>query len=168
MANVNQLVRRKQNLRMAVIALGRTMGGKLLSGLGGATSMMIGAAGAAQSAQLSYAKGYYGSTDPSLDNQIKASNNLATAGFASGIAGFKSISRRFNATAQANGFVAMLTAFGSNQGKDAGITIVNKENGKRIADMLLGDKKDPDYKMDELGRVIYYRSGGTTLEGFKF
>ena len=151
-----------------VPAPGRTMGGKLLSGLGGATSMMIGAAGAAQSAQLSYAKGYYGSTDPGLDANIKASNNLATAGFSSGIAGFKSISRRFNATAQANGFVAMLTAFGSNQGKDAGITIVNKENGKRIADMLLGDKKDPDYKMDELGRVIYYRSGGNTLEGFKF
>ena len=151
-----------------VEAPGRTMGGKLLSGLGGATSMMIGAAGAAQSAQLSYAKGYYGSTDPALDNQIKASNNMATAGFSSGIAGFKSIARRFNATAQANSFVAMLTAFGSNQGKDAGITIVSKENGKRIADMLLGDKKDPDYKMDELGRVIYYRSGGTTLEGFKF
>jgi len=107
-------------------------------------------------------------TAPGLDANIKASNNLATAGFSSGIAGFKSISRRFNATAQANGFVAMLTAFGSNQGKDAGITIVNKENGKRIADMLLGDKKDPDYKMDELGRVIYYRSGGNTLEGFKF
>ncbi len=147
---------------------GRTMGGKILSGLGGAASMAMGAAGAAQSAQLSYAKGYYGSTDPALDNQIKNSNNIASAGFSSAVAGFKSISKRFNATAQANGFVAMLTKFGSNQGKDAGITIVNKEDGKRISDMLLGDKKDPDYKMDELERTIYYRSGGNTMEGFKF
>lgn len=149
-------------------APGRTMAGKILSGLGGAASMMMGAASAAQSAQLSYAKGYYGSTDPALDSKIKNSNNLAVAGFASGIASFKSISRRFNATTQANGFVAMLTKFGSNQGKDAGITIVNKADGKRLSDMLLGDKKDPDYKMDELEKVIYYRSGGNTIEGFKF
>lgn len=147
---------------------GRTMGGKILSGLGGAASMMVGAAGAAQSAQLSYAKGYYGSTDPNLDNQIKSANGIASAGMNSAVAGFKSISRRFNATAQANSFVAMLTKFGSNQSKDAGITIVNKADGKRISDMLLGDKKDPDYKMDELERVIYYRSGGSTLEGFAF
>lgn len=147
---------------------GRTMSGKILSGLGGAASLAVGAAGAAQSAQLSYAKGYYGSTDPSLDRSIKSSSDLSNAGFNSAIAGFKSINRRFSATAQANGFVAMLTKFGSNQGKDAGITIVNKSDGSRTSDMILGDKKDPDYKMDELERVIYYRSGGNTLEGFKF
>lgn len=151
-----------------VEAPGRAMAGKILSGLGGAASMMMGAASAAQSAQLSYAKGYYGSTDAATDSKIKNSNNLAVAGIAGGIASFKSIARRFNATAQANGFVAMLTKFGSNQGKDAGITIVNKADGKRISDMLLGDKKDPDYKMDELEKVIYYRSGGNTIEGFKF
>lgn len=151
-----------------VEAPGKTLGGKILSGLGGAASMALGAASAAQSAQLSYAKGYYGSTDPTLDSRIKSSSNLAVAGISSGIASFKNISKRFNATAQANGFVAMLTKFGSNQGKDAGITIVNKADGKRISDMLLGDKKDPDYKLDELERVIYYRSGGNTIEGFKF
>lgn len=151
-----------------VEAPGKTLGGKILSGLGGAASMALGAASAAQSAQLSYAKGYYGSTDPALDSRIKNSNNLATAGFSSGVASFKNISKRFNATAQANSFVAMLTKFGSNQGKDAGIAIVSKADGKRISDMLLGDKKDPDYKMDELERVIYYRSGGNTVEGFKF
>ena len=147
---------------------GRTMSGKILSGLGGAASLAVGAAATAQSAQLSYAKGYYGSTDPSLDRSIKNSNNLANSGINSALAGFKSINRRFSATAQANSFIAMLTKFGSNQGKDAGITIVNKVDGSRISDMILGDKKDPDYKMDELERVIYYRSGGSTLEGFEF
>ncbi|MCO5287281.1 MAG: PQQ-binding-like beta-propeller repeat protein [Chitinophagaceae bacterium] len=146
---------------------GRTMGGKLLSGLGGAASMALGAAGAAQSAQLSFAKGYYGSTDPALDRSIKSANDLASSGFSAGIAGFKSISKRFSATTQANGFVAMLTKFGGNSGKDAGITIISKADGKRISDMLLGDKKDPDYKLDELERVVYYRSG-STIEGFKF
>ncbi|HRP17372.1 MAG TPA: hypothetical protein PL128_05190, partial [Ginsengibacter sp.] len=130
-------------------------------------SMALGAAGAAQSAQLSFAKGYYGSTDPALDRSIKSANDLASSGFSAGIAGFKSISKRFSATTQANGFVAMLTKFGGNSGKDAGITIISKADGKRISDMLLGDKKDPDYKLDELERVVYYRSG-STIEGFKF
>ncbi len=147
---------------------GRTMAGKIMSGLGGAASLAVGAASMAQTAQLSYAKGYYGSTDPATDSKIKNSSNLASAGMAGAVESFKSINRRFNATAQANGYVAMLTKFGSNQGKDAGITIVNKADGSRIADMLLGDKKEPDYKMDELERVIYYRSGGNTLEGFSF
>lgn len=146
---------------------GKTMGGKLLSGLGGAASMALGAAGAAQSAQLSFAKGYYGSTSPSLDASIKNANNLASSGFSAGIEGFKSISKRFSATKQANGFVAMLAKFGGNSGKDAGITIISKADGKRISDMLLGDKKDPDYKLDELERIVYYRSG-STIEGFKF
>lgn len=147
---------------------GRTMGGKILSGLGGAASLAVGAASMAQSAQLSYAKGYYGSTDPALDRSIKSSNDLANAGISSAVGSFQSISKRFNATAQANGFVAMLTKFGTNQSKDAGITIVQKADGSRISDMLLGDKKDPDYKLDELARTVYYRSGGNTIEGFKF
>ena len=147
---------------------GRTMAGKIMSGLGGAASMAMGAAAMAQTAQMSFAKGYYGSTDPATDSKIKNSSNLASAGMQSAVASFKSISRRFNATSQANSFVAMLTKFGSNQGKDAGITIVNKADGKRISDLLLGDKKEPDYKMDELEKIIYYRSGGNAIEGFKF
>ncbi|UEG49654.1 PQQ-binding-like beta-propeller repeat protein [Ferruginibacter lapsinanis] len=152
-----------------VVAPGRTLTGKLLSGLGGAASLAVGAAGAANSAQLSYAKGYYGSTDPQLDRDIKNSNQLASAGMSSAIASFQSIGKRFNATKQANGFIAMLTNFGnSNQAKDAGITIVDKVTGKRKADMLLGDKTSPDYTIDDLGKVVYYHSDNNTIEGFKF
>lgn len=152
-----------------VPAPGRTLTGKLLSGLGGVASLAVGAAATAQTAQLSYAKGYYGSTDPQLDSEIKRSKELGAAGFQSAVASFRSISKRFNATKQANNFIAMLTNFGnSNQAKDAGISIVDKTNGKRIADMVLGDKKDPDYTIDDLGRVVYYHTDGNTIEGFKF
>lgn len=151
-----------------VPAPGRTMGGKILSGLGGAAALMAGAAATAQTAQLSYAKGYYGISDPSLDAEINRSSAAAAGMFNASVASFQSINKRFNATKQANGFIAMLTAYGSNQGKDAGITIIDKTTGKRISDMLLGDKKDPNYRIDELGRVIYYQTGGNTLEGFSF
>lgn len=159
----------KQVYHTYVTAPGRTLTGKLLSGVGGAASLALGAAGAARSAQLSYAKGYYGSTDPALDGEIKRSNQLASAGMASAVASFQSISKRFNATKQANGFIAMLTNFGkSNQAKDAGITIVDKTTGKRKADLLLGDKTSPDYTIDDLGKVVYYHSDNNTIEGFKF
>lgn len=152
-----------------VPAPGRTITGKLLSGIGGAASLAVGAAGAAQAAQLSYAKGYYGSTDPQLDADIKRSNQLAAAGISSAVSSFQSISKRFKATKQANGFIAMLTNFGnSNMAKDAGVTIVDKTTGKRMSDMLLGDKTSPDYTIDDLGKVIYYHSDNNTIEGFKF
>jgi hypothetical protein len=159
----------KQIYHTYVPAPGRTLTGKLLSGLGGAASLAIGASAAAHSAQLSYAKGYYGSTDPALDNKIKRSNQLASAGISSAVSSFQSISKRFNATKQANGFIAMLTNFGnSNQAKDAGITIVDKKTGKRLNDFLFGDKTSPDYTIDDLGKVVYYQSDNNTLEGFKF
>jgi hypothetical protein len=159
----------KQIYHTYVPAPGRTLTGKLLSGLGGAASLAIGAAGAARSAQLSYAKGYYGSTDPQLDSDIKRSNQLASAGISSAVSSFQSISKRFNATKQANGFIAMLTNFGkSNQAKDAGITIVDKKTGKRLNDMLFGDKTSPDYTIDDIGKVVYYQSDNNVLEGFKF
>jgi hypothetical protein len=159
----------KQIYHTYVPAPGRTLTGKLLSGLGGAASLAVGAAGAARSAQLSYAKGYYGSTDPALDGEIKRSNQLASAGMSSAVSSFQSISKRFNATKQANGFITMLTNFGnSNQAKDAGITIVDKKTGKRLNDFLFGDKTSPDYTIDDLGKVVYYQSDNNTLEGFKF
>jgi hypothetical protein len=148
---------------------GRTMAGKLLSGLGGLSSALIGAGAAAQSAQLSYSKGYYGSTSPDLDGAIQRSNDLASAGASSAIASFKSIAKRFKASKEADNFMSMLTNFGnSNMAKDAGIVLISKNDGKEIRKVILGDKKDPDYKLDELGRVIYFRSGGSEIQGFSF
>jgi len=150
-------------------APGRTMTGKMLSGLGGLASSVMAAQQAATAAQLSYAKGYYGSTDPSLDNSIKNANANASNFAGAAASSFASISKRFKATREANNCMAILTNFGnSNMAKDAGVAMVNKTDGKEIRKMVFGDKKDPDYKLDELGRVVYYRSGGKELQGFVF
>ncbi|RYY67566.1 MAG: hypothetical protein EOO13_14420, partial [Chitinophagaceae bacterium] len=150
-------------------APGRTMAGKLMSGLGGLASTMMAAQQAAQSAQMSYAKGYYGSTDPQLDSDIKTANANAAA-FAGGAASsFASISKRFKATKEANNYMSMLTNFGnSNMAKDAGVMLIDKTTGKEIRKMVFGDKKDPDYKIDELGKVVYYRADGNEIHGFTF
>ncbi len=150
-------------------APGKTMAGKMLSGLGGLACAMIAAEQAAESAQLSYAKGYYGSTDPSTDNAIKNANANASNFAGAASASFASISKRFKATKQANNYVSMLTNFGnSNQAKDAGVMMIDKNTGKEIRKIILGDKKDPDYKLDELGRVVYYKADGNEIQGFLF
>ena len=150
-------------------APGRTMAGKMLSGLGGLASTMVAAGSAASAAQMSYAKGYYGSTSPSLDNSIKNANANAASFAGAAASSFASISRRFKATKEANNYISILTNFGnSNNAKDAGIMMVNKTTGKEIRRMMFGDKKDPDYKLDELGKVVYYRADGNEIQGFGF
>jgi len=149
-------------------APGRTGMGKVLSGLGGLAAAVVATASTANSAQLSYAKGYYGSTDPVLDNAIKTSQ-VNAANFAGAAASsFASISRRFKATIQANDFMVMLTALGgNNEAKNSGAVIINKIDGKNVSSILLGDKT-PDYKLDELGRMIFQKSENDEIKGFKF
>ncbi len=148
---------------------GRTLAGKLTSGLGALTSAAIAAQQMAQSAQMSYAKGYYGSTSSSMDNSIKNANTNASNFGGAAVESFKSISKRFSATKQANNFMAMLTNFGGgNTAKEAGVMMIDKTNGKEIRKIILGDKKDPDYQMDELGRVVYYKANGSEISGFRF
>ena len=150
-------------------APGRTMAGKMLSGLGGLASSMVAAQQMAQSAQLSYAKGYYGSTSPSLDNSIKNANANASNFAGAAASSFASISKRFKATKEANNYMAILTNFGkSNNAKDAGVMMIDKTTGKEIRRITFGDKKDPDYKLDELGRVVYYKADGNEIQGFGF
>lgn len=103
---------------------------------------MMAAQQAAQAAQMSYAKGYYGSTNPQLDRDIKTANANAAAFAGAASSSFASISRRFKATKEANNFMSMLTNFGNtNMAKDAGVMIVDKNSGKEIRKIIFGDKK---------------------------
>ena len=149
-------------------APGKTLAGKMLSGLGGLAATMMAAQQAGEAAQLSYAKGYYGSTSPALDNDIKNANANAAAFAGAAAASFASIGKRFKATRQANDFMAVMTVLGSNnQASSSGCVIVSKTDGKNISSILLGDKT-PDYKLDELGRMIYQKSENDVIKGFKF
>jgi len=159
----------KQVFHTYMPAPGRTMAGKLLSGLGGLASAMMAAQQAAQSAQLSYAKGYYGSTDPGLDRDIKNASANASNFAGAAASSFASISKRFKATKEANNYIAILTNFGkTNNAKDAGVVMIDKNTGQEIRQIVFGDKTDPDYKLDELGRVVYYKAGGNEIQGFAF
>lgn len=149
-------------------APGRTNAGKFLSGFAGVVAMSAALASAANSAQLSYAKGYYGSTSSSLDNQIKASNQMTSAWGNASISSFKSINRRFKASKSANDFVAVLTNFGSNNSKEnVGVVYINKADGTLGKRVVMGDK-DPDYTLDEIDRMLFYWNSKNELTAYRF
>jgi hypothetical protein len=104
-----------------------------------------------------------------MDSDIKNANANASNFAGAASSSFASISKRFKATKEANNFMSMLTNFGnSNMAKDAGVMMIDKNSGKEMKKMVFGDKKNPDYKIDELGRVVYYRADGNEIQGFSF
>ncbi len=149
-------------------APGRSNAGKIFSAFGGVLATAGTLASAANSASLSYAKGYYGCTDPQLDRDIKNSNNMTSAFGGAAISSFKSISRRFKASKQADDFISMLTNLdGSNSKDNVGIVCVSKIDGKEGKKIIFADKS-PDYKLDQIDRVVYFKNGDNEMQGFKF
>ena len=65
--------------------------------------------------------------------------------------------------------MSMLAKIGdSNDAKDAGIKIIDKNTGKAIRSVLLGAKKDLDYKLDGLGKMVFFKVDDKELKGFGF
>jgi outer membrane protein assembly factor BamB len=149
-------------------APGRTLAGKLLSATAGVMAMSMAMGEMAQSAQLSYAKGYYGSTDPAVDNSIKYHNQMAGAwGNMAGNA-FAAIGKRFKASKQANDYMSILTNFGTNNSAtNVGIISVSKQDGKEGRKIIFGDK-DPVYMLDEIAHMVYYMNEKDELTGYAF
>jgi len=100
--------------------------------------------------------GYY----TSFGNQ----NKIRADGFANiASASFKAMSQRFKASAKLDQSQFMLTKF------DSGVGLVNidKDSGKVINKILLKDKK-PDYKIDEVSRILYYTPNKNTIKAYLF
>ncbi len=72
---------------------------------------MVAAGEASRSAQLSYAKGYYGSTDPALDAKLKNAQANASSFAGAAASSFASISKRFKATIAGQRFYDVMTTF---------------------------------------------------------
>jgi outer membrane protein assembly factor BamB len=145
----------------------KTVTGSILSGLGGIASMAVAVGGAVNTAQNSYAKGYYGTT--SYDSRIKRSEMITDAFAGQAVSSFGAIGKRFKATKEANDCMSVLAKIGpSNEAKDAGIKLFNKNTGKEIRSVLLGAKKDLDYKLDGLGKMVFFKVDDNELKGFGY
>ena len=56
---------------------------------------------------------------------------------------------------------------GGNAKDNVGIVCVSKIDGKEGKKIVFADK-NPDYKLDQIDRVVYFKNGDNEMQGFKF
>ncbi|NGM62408.1 PQQ-binding-like beta-propeller repeat protein [Sphingobacterium sp. SGG-5] len=129
-----------------------------------ATYGVLAVASMAMSSAAAYQGGRYGTYAGS--NQLNSYGEQMKAyqeGFANiASVSFTAMNKRFKATSATENAQFILTAL------DAGIGLVkiNKDTGKAEKEIVLKDKK-PEYKVDDWGGYLYYKSGNGEVSAFK-
>jgi len=146
-------------------APGRSMAGKIFFGTMGVLNAAASAASTAQAASSGYAAGATGSSEAKHDADrasANASNFAASAG-----ASFKEMNKRFKATRDGTNLVTMLTVLKGDEASGVGIKMVDKRTGKEVTSLVL-DSKKPDYILDDIGRMVFFKVASDELYGFRF
>jgi hypothetical protein len=102
------------------------------------------------------------SNDLSSYNEYGKENKRAADMFASiGDASFKLMSQRFKATAATENSHFILSKLDDG----VGLVKVDKNTGKVAKEIILNDKK-PEYQIDELEGVLYYKANNSTINAY--
>jgi len=80
--------------------------------------------------------------------------------------GNPTLSKRFKATKDADGFSYILTEVQNADGKGPGLVKVDKRTGTVAGSLVLNDKT-PDYSLDEVDGVLFLQKDDKTIVGFK-
>ncbi|WP_372753561.1 PQQ-binding-like beta-propeller repeat protein [Mariniflexile sp.] len=134
---------------------------KVLSGAIAVASTGLAMAHAAK-AGMNRTNSYGDSNDLDNYNDYGKENKRAADMFASiGDASFQMMSKRFKATAATENAQFILTKL------DAGVGLVkvNKDTGKVDKEIVLKDKK-PEYQVDEIAGVLYYKANDKTIHAY--
>jgi hypothetical protein len=78
-----------------------------------------------------------------------------------GSASFNEMSKRFKATAATKDAQFVLSKLDDG----VGLVKVSKDTGKPVKEIILNDKK-PEYEVDELGGVLYYKANNSTINAY--
>jgi len=136
-------------------APGTSTFGKILSGAVAIAAVTMAASSAASAGANRSSSGRY--------NSYGSRANHASKGFAQLASGsFKTMNKRFKASAQTQNDKFILTKLKSG----VGLVKLNKENGKKIKEILLKDKK-PVYKINAIDRILYYKANKSTIYAYK-
>lgn len=139
-------------------APGKSLAGKILLGT-------LAVAGTSMNAAHSYNAGYAsasGQSSAAEYHEKQASNWGGIAG-----ASFQEFSKRFKATATSRNYRSILTKTADSDDSGVGIVLINKATGKEDGSVVLNDKK-PDYKLDDISRMVFYKSGNDEITAFAF
>ncbi|WPR71463.1 PQQ-binding-like beta-propeller repeat protein [Flavobacterium sp. NG2] len=134
---------------------------KVLSGIAAVAATGLAAAHAAK-AGANRTSSYGSANDLSNYNDYGKENKRAADMFASiGSTAFEVMSKRFKATAATENAQFILTKLDSG----VGLVKVNKDTGKADKEILLKDKK-PEYQVDEIAGVLYYKANDKTIYAY--
>jgi outer membrane protein assembly factor BamB len=127
----------------------------------GALAAMAMASQANESFKSGYARGS-GQYSAAEYHERNAANwgNIAGASFAE-------FNKRFKATVESANYVSILTRAVDSEEEGVGIVLISKRSGKEEGAVVLRDKK-PDYQLDEISHLVFYRNSADELTAYRF
>lgn len=135
--------------------------GKILAITAGVASTAMAAGTAAKAGMIKGASGPIMSLEANraYENNMQASKNFSKSANAL----FAEAGKRFKATFDTRDFTTILTE--ENRAKS--LVVVDKKSGTDIRKVVIDDK-EPDYTVDEVGRLIIYAKDKRVLNGYHF
>ena len=92
-------------------------------------------------------------------------NQVSNASMDAAKAEMDMIRKRYNATASANNFMFMNTKLDKGV---FGLVKLNKTTGAKESQIEFGKDKEPNYEIDDVASLLFYRSGPTEISCYKF
>jgi hypothetical protein len=119
----------------------------------------------AQNAQHSFNSGYArgkGASTVAENEERKADSwgNIASASF-------QELNKRFKRTVESMNYMSILTKTADSDDSGVGIVLMNKLTGKEEGSVVLKDKK-PDYQLDDITRMVFYKNSNDELTAYSF
>ena len=151
-------------------APGRSMAGKIFFGTMGVLNAAAGAAAAANAADEGFRAGASGYGTTSYNNGMARADRSGdmAAGFAGGVGeSIRQMNKRFKASKDGTNLVTMLTTIKGDEASGIGIKMVDKRTGKEVTNLVL-DSKKPDYILDDIGRMVFFKVASNELYGYQF
>lgn len=136
-------------------APGTSTFGKILAGAVAVASVAMAASSAYSAGANRGSSGSYNSYGSRANHASKGFSQLASGSF-------KMMNKRFKASAQTQNDKFILTKLKSG----VGLVKLDKDSGKKIKEILLKDKK-PEYKINTIDRILYYKANKNTIYAYK-
>lgn len=133
----------------------KSMFGKILLGAIAISSVALASSAAYSAGANRTSMGRYNSHGSKMNTYADGFSKL-------GSASFNEMSKRFKASAATPNNKFILTKLSSG----VGLVKLNKDDGKKEKEILLKDKK-PEYTIDAVERILYYKANNNTIYAFK-
>ncbi len=129
--------------------------GKILLTAVAVSSMAMSSAASFQAGYNRGTLGPYHSETQRMETYAEGFGDIASSSF-------QAMGQRFKATKATENATFILTKLS----EGVGLVKIDKDTGEKVDEIVLKDKK-PMYEVDDIEGILYFKSGGSTISGFK-